>query len=90
MAVALVAVGPPVSTAVWWIALNEFHAVEFDIATLETAVTAGLEAAGGWANPHLSSVKKDSERCYAPTLPLSIPVAATSRTFSTVRCGSWG
>ena len=54
---------------VWWIALNEFHAVEFDIATLETAVTAGLEAAGGWANPHLSSVKKDIRallRTYAP------------------------
>ncbi len=54
---------------VWWIALNDFHAVEFDIATLETAVTVGLEATGGWANPHLSSVKKDIRallRTYAP------------------------
>ena len=54
---------------VWWIAFNELHAVEFDTATLETAIATGLENALEWTSPSLSSIKKDIGalfRTYAP------------------------
>jgi len=44
---------------VWWLAFNEFHAVEFTEMDLEEAVTAQLEAVAAWAMPHPSSLKKD-------------------------------
>ena len=60
---------PPSRLPVWWLAFNEFPAVEFDDGELEMAVTAQLEAAAEWASPHPSSVKKDISallRTYAP------------------------
>lgn len=54
---------------VWWIAFNDFHAVEFADADLEVAVLTGLESAGGWKTPVSSSVKKDITallRTYGP------------------------
>lgn len=59
----------PSRLPVWWLAFNEFHAVEFSDTDLEVAVTTQLEAAAGWASPHPSSVKKDISallRTYSP------------------------
>ena len=60
---------PPCLLPVWWLAFNEFHAVEFSEDDLLPAVTAQLEATQGWGVPHPSSVGKDITallRTYAP------------------------
>ena len=60
---------PPSRLPVWWLAFNEFHAVEFIEDDLESAIKAQLEVVADWANPHPSSVKKDISallRTYAP------------------------
>ena len=54
---------------VWWLAFNEFNAVEFGDTDLEEAVRTQLDAAADWSTPHPSSVKKDLGalmRTYAP------------------------
>ncbi len=54
---------------VWWVAFNEFHAVEFDVEELELACSGGIEAAPSWQSPHPSSLRKDVTalmRTYAP------------------------
>ena len=50
---------PPCRLPVWWLAFNEFHAVEFAEDDLVAAVTAQLDATEGWGVPHRSSVRKD-------------------------------
>ena len=50
---------PPCLLPVWWIAFNEFHAVEFDHKGLEHVVLAQLEFATEWKMPHRSSIRKD-------------------------------
>ena len=60
---------PPSRLPVWWLAFNEFHAVEFADDDLEEAAIVQLGAVAGWAAPHPSSVKKDVSallRTYAP------------------------
>ena len=60
---------PPSLLPVWWIAFNEFHAVEFTDEVLDHAVTVGLDSVGEWKKPHPSSVRKDVNallRTYAP------------------------
>ena len=60
---------PPCLLPVWWLAFNEFHAVEFKEDDLLAAVTAQLDATAGWGVPHPSSVGKDVTallRTYAP------------------------
>jgi len=60
---------PPSRLPVWWLALNEFNAVEFTEADLEPAIATQLDAVADWANPHPSSLKKDVNallRTYAP------------------------
>ena len=60
---------PPSRLPVWWLAFNEFSAVEFDDDDLESAAATHVEAAAGWKTPHRSSVKKDVSallRTYAP------------------------
>lgn len=60
---------PPSKLPVWWIAFNEFHAVEFSESDLALTVDAQLDAASGWTMPHPSSVRKDLGalfRTYAP------------------------
>ncbi len=60
---------PPSLLPVWWLAFNEFPAVEFHDDDLVGAVTAHLEAIAEWNAPHPSSVKKDVGamlRTYAP------------------------
>lgn len=60
---------PPSLLPVWWLAFNEFHAVEFTEDDLLAATTAQLEATEGWRAPHPSSVGKDVNallRTYAP------------------------
>ena len=60
---------PPSLLPVWWIAFNEFHAVEFTDEVLDHAVTVGLDSVGEWKKPHSSSVRKDVNallRTYAP------------------------
>ena len=55
---------------VWWLAFNEFHAVEFTDDDLEMVITTQLEAVADWPKPHPSSVRKDINallRTYAPT-----------------------
>ena len=62
---------PPSRLPVWWLAFNEFNAVEFDDDDLDTAAAAHLEAAAGWTGPHPSSRKKDVRallRTYAPAV----------------------
>ena len=54
---------------VWWVAFNEFHAVEFDDDELERVVLAQLEFASEWKTPHMSSIRKDVRallRTYTP------------------------
>ena len=54
---------------VWWVAFNEFRAVEFDAAELELACESGVAAAAEWQGPHHSSLRKDVTallRTYAP------------------------
>jgi len=54
---------------VWWVAFHEFHAVEFDVAELEAACSAGIDSAAEWSRPQPSSIRKDLTallRTYAP------------------------
>ncbi len=54
---------------VWWLAFNEFHAVEIDERELERVINAQLKFVSEWQNPSASSVKKDVRallRTYAP------------------------
>ncbi len=60
---------PPSRLPVWWLAFNEFNAVEFTDDDLEVAITIQLDAVAEWTNPHPSSLKKDISgliRTYAP------------------------
>lgn len=60
---------PPCLLPVWWVAFNQFHAVEFDATELEAACIAGIDSAAEWSRPHPSSVHKDVTalvRAYAP------------------------
>ena len=60
---------PPCRLPVWWLAFNEFHAVEFTDDDLEAATSIQLEGAADWNSPHPSSVRKDVSallRTYAP------------------------
>ena len=60
---------PPSLLPVWWLAFNEFHAVEFTDDDLQATLVIQLEASARWASPHPSSVKKDVSallRTYAP------------------------
>ena len=59
---------PPSRLPVWWLAFNEFDAVEFTDRELNEAVSAQLEASS-WGAPHRSSIHKDVTallRTYAP------------------------
>ena len=54
---------------VWWLAFNEFNAVEFAEADLQTAVSTLLDGVPEWHKPHLNSINKDISallRTYAP------------------------
>ena len=60
---------PPSRLPVWWLAFNEFNAVEFSDTDLLAAVTVQLETVADWTPPHESSVRKDIGallRTYAP------------------------
>ena len=60
---------PKSQLPVWWLAFNEFNAVEFAAADLEAAVSTLLDAASEWAKPHEHSLNKDTSalrRTYAP------------------------
>lgn len=61
---------PPCWLPVWWVAFNQFHAVEFSDEQLESVVLAQLELAVEWKTPHRSSIRKDVSallRTYMPT-----------------------
>ena len=54
---------------VWWLAFNEFNAVEFAEPDLESAVSTLLDTAPEWPRPHPNSISKDISallRTYAP------------------------
>ena len=60
---------PKSQLPVWWLAFNEFNAVEFAEADLEASVSTLLDAASEWAKPHPTSLNKDISallRTYAP------------------------
>ena len=60
---------PPCHLPIWWLAFNDFHAVEFTEDDLQAAVDTQLDLAAEWRKPHLSSIKKDVGallRTYAP------------------------
>lgn len=60
---------PPSLLPVWWLAFNEFDAVEFTYDDLEAAITLQLQVATNWAPPHPTSIRKDLSallRTYAP------------------------
>ena len=60
---------PPCHLPIWWLAFNDFHAVEFTEDDLRAAVDTQLDLAAQWRKPHLSSIKKDVGallRTYAP------------------------
>lgn len=44
---------------VWWLVFNEFGAVEFTDADLETSVSTLLDGVSQWPSPRQSSIKKD-------------------------------
>lgn len=50
---------PPCWLPVWWVAFNEFHAVEFDKEELERVVLEKVRSAVEWKMPHESSLRKD-------------------------------
>jgi len=75
---------PPSRLPVWWLAFNEFHAVQFTDDSLESAVSGQLDAAAEWADPHPSSVKKDIRR----TRLLSVRAESASMTCWTARSAS--
>ena len=59
----------PSRLPVWWLAFNEFNAVEFTGDDLEATTVIQLDAVAEWANPHPKSLKKDLSaffRTYAP------------------------
>ena len=59
----------PSRLPVWWLAFNEFNAVEFTDDDLEVATTTQLDAVADWTTPRPSSLKKDISallRTYAP------------------------
>ena len=54
---------------VWWLAFNEFNAVEFAESDLDSAVSTLLDTAPEWNRPHPKSISKDISallRTYAP------------------------
>ena len=60
---------PPCHLPVWWLAFNEFHAVEFEHDVLEQVILTQLRVAAGWRTPHRSSIRKDVRallRTYTP------------------------
>lgn len=60
---------PPCHVPIWWLAFNDFHAVEFTEDDLYATVDTQLDLAAEWRKPHSSSVKKDVGallRTYAP------------------------
>ncbi len=60
---------PPCHLPVWWVAFNQFQAVEFAADELEAACKIALESASEWKTPHQSSIHKDVTallRTYAP------------------------
>ena len=60
---------PPCWLPVWWVAFNEFHAVEFDEDELESVILTQLQVAAEWKEPHRSSIRKDISalfRTYTP------------------------
>ena len=66
---------PPCHLPVWWLAFNEFHAVEFADDQLEQVIGAHLEATE-WRTPHPSSLRKDVRAL----LRTYTPAARTART----------
>ncbi len=60
---------PPSRLPVWWLAFNNFDAVEFEDADLDLAIETHLEAVSSWKMPHPTSRKKDVRallRTYGP------------------------
>ena len=54
---------------IWWLAFNEFNAVEFAEEDLQPAVSTLLDTAPEWPKPHPNSIGKDISallRTYAP------------------------
>ena len=54
---------------VWWVAFNQFNAIEFDFSDLESACRGGIASGAEWPAPHESSLRKDLSallRTYAP------------------------
>ena len=54
---------------VWWLAFNEFNAIEFAEADLQTAIFTLLDGVPEWHKPHPNSINKDISallRTYAP------------------------
>lgn len=60
---------PPCLLPVWWVALNEFQAIEFSDDDLADFVADALRAVGNWGDIASSSIKKDVDcfvRTYSP------------------------
>ena len=50
---------PPCMLPVWWVAFNEFDALEFQDTDLQEAVIRQVELSNGWPDTNNASVKKD-------------------------------
>lgn len=60
----------PCRLPVWWLALCDFNAVEFELEDLERSVMTRLHSVSGWKEPSESAVGKDLSafmRTYAPS-----------------------
>ena len=61
---------PPCRLPVWWLALCDFSAIEFELDDLGRSVLTQLRSVPGWKEPSESAVEKDLSvfmRTYAPT-----------------------
>jgi len=60
---------PPSWLPVWWVAFNQFNAIEFDSGELASACRGGISSGAEWPAPSESSLRKDVSallRTYAP------------------------
>ena len=76
---------PPSHLPIWWLAFNEFHALEFTEDDLQAAVDTQLDLAAEWRKPHTSSIKKDVGALLRTYAPANSAAGCRSTTFSTAR-----
>ena len=73
---------------VWWLAFNEFNAVEFAEADLQAAICTLLDGVPEWPKPHPNSINKDISTLLRICAPAERTGGPASTTCWTARCGN--